>query len=203
MTTETKLKFGLMTGSDEKTLIKTMDLVNEAFPEGIINTLEIGIHRGHTSRAIHQFFSERNRINFHVAVDNEHDVQDGSPFEGCRFLIGNSIDVYTDIHDNSQHFAFLDACHSYVYSMADFLVYSDKIRIGGYLAMHDTSPHINPFTDYQGHGSKFEQDMFISCRKAIKKLGLLDNRFEGWQLVFDECDPKALTGGVTVLKRIS
>lgn len=191
-----------MTGSDENTLIKTMELVNQAFPEGTINTFELGVRKGETSRAIHQFFTDRNRINFHTGIDNEHDVKDGSPFESCRFVIGNSIDVFNELQNDSQHFGFIDACHSYPYTMVDFLVYSDKVRVGGYLAMHDTAPHIKPLTDWQGHGKKYDADMNISCRKAIRKLGLLDNKFEGWRLIFDECDPHSVTGGVTVFKRL-
>lgn len=152
MTTETKLKFGLMTGSDEKTLLKTMELVNDAFPEGVINTFECGVRKGESSRAIHQFFTDRGRINFHTGLDNERDVKDGSPFDGCNFIVGNSIEVYNNLQNESQHFGFIDACHNYPYSLADILLYSDKIKIGGFLAIHDTSPQIKPFTDYQGMG---------------------------------------------------
>lgn len=197
----TKLQFGLMTGSDEKTLIKTMELVNEAFPEGIINTTEVGVRKGETSRAIHQFFTDKSRINFHAGIDNEHDVKDGSPFPECQFLVGNSMEIYNSIRNNSQHFIFLDGCHSYPMSLVDILVYSDKVAIGGFLAMHDTSPHIKPFTDYQNHGSKWDADFFISCRKACVKLGIYENKFPGFELVFDECDKNALTGGVTVIRR--
>lgn len=203
MTTETKLRFGLMTGTDEKTLVKTFELVNKEFPDGTINTFEVGVRRGETSRAIHQFFTNKNRINFHVGIDNENDVKDGCPFEGCHFVVGNSIAVYNELRPNSQHFGFLDACHNYPMTLADFLVYSDKIIVGGYIALHDTSPAIKPFTDYQGMGSKWDLDMFISCRKALIKLKVYENKFPDFQLVFDEYDLHALTGGVTVLKRIA
>lgn len=202
MTTETKLKFGWITGRDEQTLLKTLELVIRDFPEGIINTFELGVRKGETSRAIHQFLTDKGRINFHSGIDNQRDVKDGTPFEGCRFIIGNSMDVFNNLQNDSQHFGFIDACHSYPMTMVDFLVYSDKIRVGGYLAMHDCGDHIKYYTDYQGHGSVGDADMYISCRKAIKKLGLLDNKFYGWELVFDEYDIKALTGGVAVFKRI-
>lgn len=202
MTRETKLKFGLMTGSDEKTLLKTMALVNEAFPDGVINSLEVGVRRGESSRAIYQFFTNKQRLCFHSGIDNEHDVKDGSPFPECNFIVGNSMDVYNQIPNDSQCLIFIDACHSYPMSILDFLLYSDKLRIGGYILMHDTSPHIKPFTDYQQHGSDWDLDMFISCRKALKRLGLYDNKFNGFQLIFDEYDSHARTGGVSVFKRI-
>lgn len=126
MTTATKLKFGWMTGSDGKTLVKTLELVNKEFPEGVINTFEVGVRKGETSRAIHQFFVDNDRINFHSGIDNEHDVKDGSPFEACHFIVGNSMDVFNQLQNDSQHFGFIDACHSYPMTMVDFLVYSDK-----------------------------------------------------------------------------
>lgn len=199
----TKLQFGLMTGTDEKTLLKTMELVNVEFPDGTINTFECGVRKGESSRAIHQFFTDRGRINFHTGIDNEHDVKDGSPFEGCNFIVGNSIEVYNNLPNQSQHFGFIDSCHNYPMSLCDILVYSDKIKIGGFLAIHDTSPHIKLFQDFQGMGSTWDADMFISCRKACVKLGIYENKFPGFWLVFDESDPKGLTGGVTVIKKVS
>lgn len=202
MTTTTKLQFGWMTATDENTLLKTMQLVLDNF-QGAINTSEIGVRKGETSRAIYQFFTDAGRVCFHTGIDNERDVKDGSPFPECNFIVGNSIDVFNQIPNDSQCFIFIDACHSYPMTMVDFLVYSDKLRKGGYIAMHDTGAHIPPYKDWQGHGSKADADMFISCRKALKKLGLLENKFPGFELVFDECDAKALTGGVTVFKRIA
>lgn len=199
----TKLQFGLMTGTDEKILLETMNKVNLEFPDGVINTLEVGVHKGHTSRAIHQFFTDSGRVNFHTAIDNCHDLVVEPPFDTVHLIIGNSIEVYPQIKDNSQHFIFLDGCHSYVMTMADLLVYSDKVAIGGYIALHDTSPHIKPFQDYQNHGSKFEADFHISCRKALTKLGVYENKFPGFFCVFDDSDPKATTGGVTVIKRVA
>jgi hypothetical protein len=197
------MQYGLLTKSDVSTLEKTMKLVCDEFKEGIINTLEVGTHRGHTSRAINKYFTDRSFINFHTAVDNERDVKNGSPFSSCNFIIGNSDLVYNQIPDNSQCFIFIDASHSYRNTLLDFLLYSNKVRLGGYIAMHDTSPHINSMTDYQGIGDKDDPDNYISCRKAVKKLGLLDNRFYGWELVFDEYEIKALTGGVAVFRRIA
>lgn len=89
-------------------------------------------------------------------------------------------------------------------TMIDFLLYSAKVKVGGILAFHDTSPNIKPFTDYQGIGSKEDPDNYISCRKAVRKLGLLDNPAVyfslGWDIVFDEYDETFPTGGIIALK---
>lgn len=193
---------GWMTKKDAETIAKTLDLVCQQFPEGVVNTTELGVREGKTSRGIHEYLSKKGRINFHTGVDNQHDIPVPVPFEGCNLIIGNSIEVYNQIADNSQHFLFIDACHSYPMTMADFLVYSSKVRVGGYVAFHDCGEHIKPFTDYQGMGDKLDPDMYIACRKAVKKLGLLDDALHGWELVMDEADPSLHTGGIVVVKKL-
>lgn len=195
-------KYGLLTAKDIETIEKTLDLVCEQFPEGIINTTELGVRDGSTSRGIHNYLTSGKRFNFHTGIDNNHDMEVQKPFDGCHIIIGNSIEVYNELADNSQHFIFIDACHSYPMTLADFLVYSPKVRPEGYLAFHDCGEQIKQMTDYQGMGSRDDPDMYISCRKAVKRLGLLDNKCEGWTLVFDEYDPSFHTGGIVVVKKI-
>jgi hypothetical protein len=194
--------YGLLTASDIITIEKTLDLVCDQFPEGVINTTELGVRDGNTSRGIHNYLTAKRRVNFHTGIDNNHDMPVVKPFEGCHIIIGNSIEVYNELQDDSQNFIFIDACHSYPMTLADFLVYSGKVRKGGYAAFHDCGEQIKPMTDYQGMGSRDDPDMYISCRKAVKRLGLLDGKCEGWKLVFDEYDPSFHTGGVVVVKRI-
>lgn len=196
------MKYGLITDLDCRVLDKTLELVCLKFPDDVINTLELGVRDGSGSRGIRNFFLDKNREINHTGIDNQNDMIVHPPFEGCNIIIGSSIEAYIKVEDDSQHFVFIDANHSYIYTMADFLLYSDKVVAGGYLAFHDTGAHIKPFTDYQRVGDNLHHDNYISCRKALKKLGLLDNKFEGWQLIFDEADETKFTGGVTVIERI-
>lgn len=192
-----------MPARDYETLDKVLTLVNKDFPTGVLNTLEIGVHHGKTSRGIRDFFLFTFvREIKHTGIDNQRDFKMGSPFPGCRFIVGSSIEVFNQVENNSQHFLLIDGCHNYPMTMADFLVYSDKIKKGGYVAFHDCGPQIKPFTDYQGMGSRIDPDMFISCRKAVTKLGLLDNKFPGWELVMDEYDSTYPTGGIIVVKKL-
>lgn len=195
------MTYGLMPNSDYKTMDATLEMVCRTFPEGIINTFEIGVHAGNTSRGIHNFLTNKGRLNFHTGIDNGHDLPITEPFPGCNIIIGNSIEVYNRIEDNSQHFGFIDGNHSYPMTMADHLVYSPKIRKGGYLSFHDTGRQIKPKTDWQGMGSREDPDMYISCRKAIEKLGLhVDGA--NWNLIFDDYDPNFHTGGIMVFQKL-
>jgi hypothetical protein len=42
----------------------------------------------------------------------------------------------------------------------------------------------------------------VAVRKALKKIGLLDNKFEGWELVFDRADETDQFGGICVFKKL-
>jgi hypothetical protein len=200
-------RYGLMPEHDYDTLDKTLDLVLREFPEGVINTLEIGVHRGNGSRGIHKFISDRGRINFHTGIDNQHDLQVTPPFEGCHIIIGNSMEIYNKVHNNSQHFILVDGNHSLPMTIIDTFVYAPKLKTGGLMALHDTGAQIKPHTDYQYMGDRDDEDMYISCRKAAQELGLLRpkstiGRFD-FELVFDEYDVNFPTGGLLVIRKVN
>jgi len=124
------------------------------------------------------------------------------PTDWMNFINGNSNEVYNQIEDNSLHLVFQDANHTFPMTISDFFCFEKKVKKGGYYAIHDCGSHIAPKTGYQYMGSEDDEDMYISCRKAIKRIGLLDNKFEGWELVFDEADTENLMGGICVFRKI-
>lgn len=196
------MTYGWMPPHDYATMDKTLELVCAQFPDGIINSTELGVRDGRTSIGIHQFFSEKHRTNFHTGIDNGRDMEIKEPFPGCNLIIGNSIEVYYHLRDNSQHFLFFDASHAFPMVVADFFCYQGKIKKGGYAAFHDTGKQIPLYKDYQGMGDKGDPDMFISCRKALDKIGLLNDTYPGWKLIFDEFDPNHDTGGIVVVQKL-
>lgn len=196
------MNYGLITETDAKTIEKTLDLICQNFPDAIIATLELGVRDGRTSRGIHEYLTGKGKLNFHTGIDNGKDMPVEVPFDGCNLILGSSIEVFNEIPDNSQHFLFLDANHSLFFTTADFLLYRNKVKVGGFFAFHDTSPTIKPFTDFQGIGESGLTHNYICCREAVSNLGLLANKFPGWELVFDEYDPIPHVGGVVVIKRI-
>jgi len=196
------MTYGLMPAKDYETIDRVLEMVLNDFPQGIINTLEIGVHAGNTSRGVHGFISEKGRINFHTGIDSQKDFAMVAPFDGCNFLVGDSLMVADQVRDNSQHFVFIDGCHNFQYTAADFLMYKDKVIKNGYLAFHDTGMQIKKFQDFQG-GDKNNPYHYIACRDAVSKLGLLEDKFPGFKLVIDEWDAEYPTGGIVVVKRIS
>jgi hypothetical protein len=176
------MSYGLLTAKDIETIEKTLDLVCESNYNDPVRVTEIGVRDGSTSRGINKYLVKKGKLVFYTGIDNNHDMEVQEPFDGCYLIIGN---------------------HSLFNTTADFLLYMSKVRVNGFFVFHDTSPNIAPFTDYQGIGDKNNTYNYISCRDAIQRMGLLENKFPGWELVYDEHDQSFPTGGVTVVKRIS
>lgn len=195
------MTYGMMPNKDYETMDKILSMVCDRF-KGDLNILEIGVFQGNTSRGMRDFLKEKGRKINHTGVDNQRDFKMDKPFPESNFIIGNSFEVYPKVKDNSQHLIFIDGNHSYPITMIDFLVYSDKVVEGGFIAFHDTGKQIKPFTDFQGIGDMADEDMWIACRKAVDKLGLLTDEYKGWKLILDEADETFHTGGILLVQKI-
>lgn len=194
------MKRGLISELDAETIEATLKLVLDGFPDEEIMVCEIGLYNCATSVGIKEFISSQNRDVHYIGIDSERDKPIITPFD-MELIIGDSHEVYYQLPDELLHFCFIDGCHSYVSVIQDFFCYMDKIKVGGYLAFHDTGTHIREFKDYQmGHVQN--PDSYIAVRKALKKIGLLDNKIEGWQLIFDRADETDAAGGVCVFKKM-
>lgn len=216
------IKYGLISETDARCLEKTIDLVCGTF-NGLeaINFCEIGVYGGDTGVGVMQYLNiHHQRRIFSIGIDNN---KDGELIRGYydRLIIGNSNEVYNQIEDNSQHLIFVDGCHCFSHVVSDFFCYAPKVKVGGYLAFHDTNPYINAYKDFQ-HGDKEDMDAYISVRRALKAIGLLildsneqwfgewgqhfryatGNKNECWELVYDEYDKNDEAGGICVFKKL-
>jgi len=199
---ETKMiQYGLISKVDADCIEKTLDLILSEFKGIEINTCQIGVFDGQTDRGIHEYVLDKGRSNNHTAIDNEKDKPILLPFSTCNLIIGNSNEVYNQIEDNSQHLIFVDGGHAFPTVVADFFCYESKVKRGGYFAFHDSGSHIKANKDYQRMGSELDPDMYISVRKALTKIGVLNDELYGWRLIFDEADPSDEAGGIVVLKK--
>lgn len=192
--------YGLITLKDAETLERTLTLTCMAFPTGTIRTCELGVHRGKTAKGIHQYITHiRGRKHYHAGVDNCKDLDVVKPFDDCTLLLGDSVECAALIADESQHFLFIDADHSYNAVVRDFAEYSNKVVKGGYLAFHDTSPNIPLFKDYQ-KGDPDDPLSYIAVRASVEKMGLFNS--PDWNVIFDEYDSVSDTGGMIVIKKM-
>lgn len=195
------MTYGIMPQTDYETMDKILSMViNQTQPDTIITTLEIGVHEGKTSRGIRDFIKARGRDLWHTCIDNQRDFKMDAPFYESRFIIGNSEEVHGQVRDDSQEFILVDGNHNLRHTILDFVLYNSKLKIGGIMAFHDCGSHIG-LVDYQGEGDRNDPDNWIACRKALSFLGLIDNKFPGFELILDIADPSHPTGGIIAIRK--
>lgn len=204
------IKYGLISETDARTLERTIDLISNEFDDGIICVAEIGIYGGDTGNGMTEYIRSNGRVPFITGIDNGKD-KELVRFRYDKLLIGDSGEVYHKLKPYSHHLIFVDGCHCFAHTVSDFFCYSSKVKIGGYMAFHDTGDHIRPFKDYQ-HGDKSNPDAYISVRKALREIALFSGidaktgdifSMDGcWKLIFDEADPNNEAGGICVFKKL-
>lgn len=212
-------KYGLISETDARCLEKTMDLIMSENRGGTLRITEIGLYNCATIDGMYKYIRSKGGEGIFTGIDNEKD----KPIENdqlfwLKFIKGNSSEVYNQIEDNSQHLIFVDGCHCFAHVVSDFFCYADKVKVGGYMAFHDTGKHIKQFKDFQ-HGDKDNPDAYISVRKALDRIGLFSenvtiktdvgttkewvgSRQFGWKLILDEADENDEAGGICVLKKL-
>lgn len=217
------IKYGLISETDARTLEKTIDLICKENIGEEINITEIGIFDGQTARGLYEYTTDKaylfgdyisemskipmNSANFkcnYTAIDNEKDKLIKLPFPECKFIRGNSNEVYNQIPDNSQHLIVIDGNHSFPYVVCDYYCYESKVKQGGYLCFHDIKPSCQGL-DWQRMGKESDPDMSIAVRKALTKIGLLNNEWIGqlgWTKVFEEWDENDRCGGFVIFKKL-
>lgn len=196
------MQVGLISATDVQTIAKCL---NQLEGDGTtIKTFEIGVHEGNTSRYIRDYVISSGKKNSHFGVDNQQDFKMGSPFEECRFIIGDSVQVCYRLPNDWFDFGFIDANHAYHRVIADYVAYAPKIKVGGILAFHDTNPRIKKYQDYQQVGNKTDERMYIKVRDALIDIGLLGGTaFPEWELLYDIWDLENGASGITAFKKIA
>src|SRR6185369_11637224 len=168
------IQYGLISRVDSDTIEKTFDLVFEQFQNDVINYTEVGLYNGRTTSGVKEYLLSKGKRYKLTGIDNFKDKEELVFFPHDANLIqGSSIEVYNQLEDESQHFILIDGNHSFPYVIADFFCYISKIKIGGYICFHDTSPQTQG-KSWQRMGDEADSDMYISVMKALVKIGLFD-----------------------------
>lgn len=196
------IKYGLISDTDWNTIKKCLDLIIFDGANFLL-TFEVGVNAGDTSRALRDYIQSKGKQNRHYAIDNQQDFKMESPYPQCEFIIGDSVEMSHELTNNVFNFGFIDANHSFHRVIADFVAYSPKIKKGGFLLFHDTNPNIKSFKDYQQVGNKEDARMYIQVRPALKAIGLFDNAFPEWELVWDEFDKNNDASGICIFKKVA
>lgn len=212
--------YGLISDVDASVLEKTLDLIIADFPNQPICVTEVGLYNGRTSKGIKEYIESKGREVKLTGIDNQRDNEKLVFFPPTAdLIIGNSNEVAYKVPEHSQHMIFIDGLHTLSGVISDFFCYATKVKYDGFICFHDTAPYAQG-RDWQRTGSKEDKYQYISVRKALELIGLLDTpikpllsysydyysaSLDNWSLYFDEYDKENTEGcgGVTVFKRIA
>ncbi len=191
------IKYGLISRTDSDTLERTIDFICDEFKEGI-NILEVGCYGGDTAKGLVEYLEFKGRVSFITGIDNGKD-EETVRFNYDRFIQGNSNEVYNQIEGCSQHMVIIDGNHSLPYVISDYYCYKNKVKKGGFLCFHDASPQAQG-QDWQRMGDKGDKDMRISVLKALKEVGIWENK--RWKTTFHMWDEDDRCGGFAIFKKM-
>ncbi len=207
------IKYGLISQTDARTLEATIDLIHNHEKVGI-NITEIGLFNCGTATGLVEYATSKGLVVKYTGIDNEKDKPVENIPQWMNFIKGNSNEVYNQIEDNSQHLIIVDGLHTFAGVISDFFCYAPKVKVGGFIAFHDTGKHIDPLHGWQGVGFENDPDFCLGgVRKALNVLDLLnENDYSifgqysdtsgGWKLIFDQADPNDEAGGFTVFQKL-
>jgi hypothetical protein len=192
-------QFGIRTAGSEQELENTIKESISRFPNHW-EFFEIGTASGLTLRSVRDIANENHDNWFVIGTD----LPDGYSFSRKEFLenFDNEIQIISESEHSYNinvnhaavflmdakkylkqlsttvkiHCAFIDADHSKIAVIEDFLAVEPFIAIGGFVMFHDAG-ELEQGTDPQPNGEG------IGVRAALKDLGLLDNKRKGWQFV--------------------
>ena len=205
------IKYGLISQTDARTLEATIDLICDRQMVQI-NITEIGLFNCGTAMGLVEYATSKGLVVKYTGIDNEKDKPVENIPQWMNFIKGNSNEVYNQIEDNSQHLIIVDGLHTFAGLVSYFFCYSPKVKVGGFIAFHDTGKHIDPLSGWQGVGFENDPDFCLGgVRKALESIGLIwkdgedffiDRYADEWELIFDQADPNDEAGGFTVFQKL-
>jgi hypothetical protein len=178
-------------------------ILEETGIDNDLHILEVGTAHGHFLRSFYEFLEkEKNWQTYAVGVDSKlHGYCPCMFVENMKFVDGSSTDTNTinQFEDNKFDFVFIDGCHCSKHAELDAKNYASKVKVGGYLGFHDSSPTFQGGSE-QPRAPDCAEDTHIGVVKGIESSQIKENGFEFFLEEYHTDDK--YYGGVTVFKRV-
>lgn len=163
--------YGAITEEDAELLEKCLlsacsDAVIENHP---VRICEIGMHDGGTARGMERYVRDCNLSLAYIGIDPD----DGStrpryvPFGG-QVLIGKSADMFVQVPGDLD-LVWVDGCHCRNCVVLDVVNFAPKVRVGGFLCLHDTNilGQFRADVGHQYHGPENDPHFALAVRAAL------------------------------------
>jgi hypothetical protein len=161
-----------------------------------IRFAEIGVFGGSTARGILSWCDMHYIGLAYWGVDNCAQIESQAPFIGAKFIKGDSAEVFHLVPFGLDA-VLLDGCHCINHVILDVLHYGARVRKGGFLLLHDTSPEIQQ-TMRDPHGPDIPE-FHNSVLAGLKMIGFPT---EDWILWKESVTPGAKFGGMRAYKKL-
>lgn len=184
--------FGSQTDVDVDLIFRTLAL---AINGNSLRFLEVGVFGGDTARGVKDW-CERNTLRLEYwGIDNAAQGANIPPFSEASYILGDSAEVF-HLVPYGLDAVLIDGCHCANHVILDTIHYGSRVRSGGYLIFHDTSPEIQ-YTMKDPHGPnipEFHNSVLLAHKLMCWPLPGWAEEFSGYKL-------GAPWGGVTVYRK--
>lgn len=184
-------------------------VLRECAKLGHVKFLEIGTYGGDTAREVKKWCDDRTHwvdeksLEFEFwGIDNgshptfkECNSAPSFPFPSARMVFGDSAEVFSEVPEDFDAIL-VDGCHCINHAILDTVHYGRRVRLGGFLMFHDTSPEVQQ-TMRDPHGPD-RPEFYNSVVAAHKLIGFPT---PGWSLWKSGFERGARWGGMTVYQK--
>lgn len=172
--------------------VSLLELVLSQFNYKAMKLLEIGVYSGYTAIGISQYCRVNHIDLEYWGMDNGAICEGKKPFDEAHFIKGDSAESF-HLVPNDFDVVFIDGCHCINHVILDTFHYGQKVKPGGFMLFHDTSPELQQ-TMRDPHGPNIPE--FHNSVTAAHRL--IKFPFPPWILWRDGWEPKSLIGGTSV-----
>jgi len=181
--------YGSITKEDAQVIEATLE---QLVPLGRVKWLEVGMFQGATGIGVRDFLAARNVTVEWWGIDAGYITEPVVPFPGATVIKGRSEEVYPQV-PNDFDGIFVDGCHCRNHVILDTLNYGAKVKPGGFLLFHDTSPFAQGIGNGKQPCGPDSPEFYTSVLAAFE---LIRWPTPGWTLFMEKYQDALPLGGV-------
>jgi Methyltransferase domain len=202
-------KWSLMTATDRATMRRTVDPMCNYLSDNPLNFLEIGTYNGSTAWGVKGVVEGRGKKLNYWGIDTL--THDTILWPEANMVIGDSTKIFWQIPNLPFDILFIDGPHSTTNCMLDFLNFAPKVKVGGLILFHDSSPASQcklPFSpekeaEYKAGGFEIpiHEEFGTAVLIALEKLGLSTGARTDFELVSNNWTDEPY-GGISIYRKL-